>query len=773
MMDKMLPTYITDSLRTYKKDTAAFLTWLANAGQSSGYDVNSSTSGGQSSASHKSRRNPTLLQQEPQQQEVQIVLLDTSHILPLAQTVAAAPKKLSKVPIYVKEALQRAIKDRERCNAWYQNQHVGAVESHDDDEGHAYFVNILKQAYNALENRFEQKQPFRPVEKKVEERQIMPVMLDMINPFELLTVEDILDKEASDSRHNATKRDGASAPCSNLKSEPREQIYTVKEAEEDPTMAVFCLLEDLTSLQTFIRELWESRKRQEITSLTASVVTHAALDFAKALELNAFAHREGSGWEEAVDALQGRLPSRNEGELESKPTAFPFIELTKALVAFRDLEHGELKTYCSEIARSRGISMFGASAEPGQVKDLSVLHFLSGWKVIIASGKPVSRDPLTDGFDAILKTRKITLAAVFTLQIYQDIYNIMAGDPGYGVENVELAAKRAHESVDSYFRYHKRMLPALDKGFTDNLKRVQETSVFLTKRHIQATDKILFTRHNHPLVHGIEEARLTLEIYEGGRKLAEYFSLVRASIHLYNTLLQSTELKEPWPAMEKTIEYFTPEKIFVGPRPKGLAECLRRCELAEGASLTSYAKGTRDTTFKRAAQPRRSMFETVPVLQMLSQRYLAANDGSNSISVDQNLIEEIVSTLPTGKHNKSQKGRLRKQWDASQKLGPVQVLTLLRDAVSEAEPKLTFDFFGAHRKAWQILRTLWTHHGDLITHWFPALAQTNKDSVDKVLHAIPLMVLTLCNSKAGPSQEAGKKIMERASHLMSMYRSGK
>jgi len=767
-MDKMLPTYIIDSLRTYKKDTAAFLTWLATAGQSSGYDVNSSTTGGQPSAAPKSRRNPTLLQQVPPQRELQIVLFDTSHILPLAQTVAAAPKKLSTVPVHVKEALQRAIKDRERCNAWYQNQHVGAAEPHDDDESHVYFVDLLKQAFRALENRFEQKQPPKPMGKKVEEKQ---AMADMINPFERLTVEHILDKEASDSRHNAIIKAGASASGSTFKSELQERVYTVKEAEEDPTMAIFCLLEDLASLRAFIRELWEQRKREEITSLTASVCTHAALDFANALEMNAFgAHREGSGWEEAM--LQGIVSARNEGELESKYTTFPFIDLTKALVAFRDLEYGELKTYCAEIAKPRGNSMFGASAEPGQLEKFSVLHLLPAWKGIIASGKRVSRDPLTDGLDAILKSKKIPLAAVFAWQIDQDIHNIMNEDATYGLDNVQSTAKRVPESVDSYFRYQKRMLPALDQGFTDNLKRVQDISMFLSKQHTTEMDN-LYVRYNHPLVLGIEEARLTLEIYEAGRKLAEYLSLVRASIHLYNALLQSTELKEPWPAMEKTIEYFTPEKIFVGPRPKGLAECLRRCELSEGASLTSYAKGTRDTTFKRAAQPRRSMFETLPVLQMLCQRYLSAEDGSNSMSVDQDVVEEIISTLPTGKYNKSQNGKLRKQWDASRKMGPVQVLTLLRDAVSEAESRLTFDFFGAHRKAWQILRTLWSHHGELITHWFPALAQTNKESVDKVLHALPLMVLTLCNSKAGPSQEAGKKIMERASHLMSMYRSGK
>lgn len=767
-MDKMLPAYIVDSLRTYKKDTAAFLTWLATAGQSSGYDVNSSTTSRHSAAAPRSRRNPSLLQQVPAQQELQIVLFDTSHILPLAQTVAAAPKKLNKVPIHVKEALQRAIKDRERCNAWYQNQHVGAAESNDNDEGHAYFVILLKQAFETLENHFEQKQPPKPVGKKVDEKQAMP---DLINPFEWLTVEDILDKEASDSRHNPFGTIGASVSGSTSKSEPQGRVYTVKEAEEDPTMAIFCLLEDLASLQAFIRQLWEQRKRKEITSFTAGVCTHAALDFAKALEMNAFgAHRENSGWEEAV--LRGNVSAWNEGELKSGPTTFPFIDLTKALVAFRDLEYDELKTYCAEIAISLGPSMFGASATPEQIERISILRHVPTWKLILASGKPMSRDPLTDDLDAILKTKKITLAAVFSLQIYQDIYNSMAGDPSYSYEDLILTAKRVHESVESYCRYQNKMLPALDQGFTDSLKRVQEVSMFLSERPTNGTNN-LYVRHNHPLVLGIEEARLTLAIHEAGQKLAEYLSLVRASVHLYNALLQSTELKEPWPAMEKAIEFFTPEKIFVGPRPMGLAECLRRCELSEGASLTSYAKGTRDTTFKRAAQPRRSMFKTVPVLQMLCQRHLSDNNGSNDVSVDRDLIEEIVSTLPAGKHNKSQKGRLRKQWDASQRMGPVQVLTLLRDAVSEAEPKLSFDFFGAHRKAWHILRTLWSHHGELITHWFPALAQTNKDSVDKVLHAIPLMVLTLCNSKAGPSQEAGKKIMERASYLMSMYRSGK
>lgn len=771
-MDKMLPTYIVDSLRTYKKDTAAFLTWLATAGQSSGYDVNSSTTGGYSAAAPKPRRNPSLLRQMPAQQELQMVLFDTSHILPLAQTVAAGPKKLSKVPIHVKEALQRAIKDRERCNAWYQNQHVGAAEPSDDDKGHAYFVILLKQAFETLENHFEKKQPIKSVVKKIEEKQALP---DLINPFEWLTVEDILDKEASDSRHNTHNVFGmVGAPASGCtsKSEPQERVYTVKEAEEDPTMAIFCLLEDLASLQAFIRELWEQRKRKEITSLTAGVCTHAALDFAKALEMNAFgAHREGSGWEEAV--LKGNVSAQNEGELKSKPTIFPFIDLTKALVAFRDLEYEELKTYCAEIAKSLCYSMFGASFTLEQLERFSILRHVPTWKLILASGKPVSRDPLTDGLDEALRTKRIALATVFALQIYQDIFNIMDGDAGYGFEDVESTAKRVHESVDSFFSYQKRMLPSPDQRFTDSLQYSQEASLFLADRHTKNADKILFVRHNHPLALGILETRLALGLYEDGRELAEHLSLVRASIHLYNALLQSTELKEPWPAMERTIEYFTPEKIFVGPRPNGLAECLRRCELSEGASLTKYAKGTRDTTFKRATQPRRSMFETIPVLQMLSQRYLGDGDGSNSVSVDQDLIEEIVSTLPAGKHNKSQKGRLRKQWDASQKMGPVQVLTLLRDAVSEAEPRLTFDFFGAHRKAWQILRTLWLHHGELITQWFPALAQTNKDSVDKVLHAIPLMVLTLCNSKAVPSQEAGKKIMERASYLMSMYRSGK
>lgn len=476
----------------------------------------------------------------------------------------------------------------------------------------------------------------------------------------------------------------------------------------------------------------------------------------------------------AFSSLQAKLKARNKKhkkQNKGKPTDFPYLELTKVLLQFRDLEPEKLNAYCAEILKTGPEATPGSPVNLGVLEKFSTLQLLPHWKKNFTAGRLASREPLGEGLTAIFETQTVALSSMFTLQIYQDVHNIMKAVEGSGFDSVLKTTKRVQNSVDSYFRYHDRMLPALSQKFTDDLKRMQEDSVFLGKGFHTETDEQRFIRHNHPLVWGLEEARLALEIYEAGHQLAEFLSLVRSSIHLYNALYQSTTLKEPWPAMEKAIEYFTPERVFVGPRPGGLPECLRRCELAEGASLTSYAKGTRDKSFKRASQPRRSIFQTVPVLEMLSKRYLGTSDGPTSIAVDQDLIEEIVSHLPAGKNNKSQKGKLRKQWDTSQKMGPVQVLTLLRDAVSESESHLSFDFFGAHRRAWQVLRTLWMHHQESITYWFPALEETDKDSVDKVLHALPLMILNLCNAKAGPAQEAGKTIMEQAAQQMALLRS--
>ena len=761
----MLPLYLVDSLRTYKKDTTAFLTWLVNTGKRCGYEAASASTSGKPLPPRPSNENPTQSRNEPQN------FIDTWHIVPLAESIASTNKKFSKVPMPIAEALQRAIKNRERCNVWFERHHGNNAEVKDDNEGHAHFLNLLKQALGTLENCIlEQdnlKKGVKPSKKNVDANQQISTV---INVFDHLTMDDILDREASQSRSKSSS-ESVSKSKSKPKTEPQEQRYTVKEAEDDRIMTIFCLLEDLAHLRAFIRETWEARKANTVSSIVAGLVTQTALDFAKALESDSFgACEEDCAWEKAVDLLKGKVSTSGGRKLQSPSLDVPLLELTKILTQFRDLASMEFNTYITQYVSNYRKSHSPASAKLTDPGDPGILTVLPIYRSLVETGGQPGHDLLTEGLRGILATQKIELCTVFALQVFLDIHCIMDDGVNFGLHRLQMTAKRMRKCAENYFRYHERMAPALDEEYMDSLKHLQMISTLQTEAPKAEENQAMFVLSNHPWVQGLNDGALSMGIYCAGVRLADHMSVVRASLHLYNTLLQTKGLKSPWPAMEETIKYFTPEKVFVGPRPTNMPDCERRGELAEGASLTMYAKDCRDTIFRKSSAPRRSMFEDNSLLDTLSSCFLLRPGHTERTPVTQDMVEAIIENCPTGKSNKSFKGKLRKQWDSSYKMGPVQLLILLRDAITEAEPRLSFDFFGAHRRGWRILRTLWSEFEKRILEWFPGFAHANNTAVDRAIHVLPLLMLKLRMSAPGPARNFGHDIMERSRQIVELVR---
>ena len=761
----MLPLYLVDSLRTYKRDTTAFLTWLVNTGKRCGYEVASASASGKPSPARPTNEYPTHLRDEPQN------LIDTWHIVPLAEIIASTNKKFSKVPMPIAEALQRAIKNRERCNVWFERHHGNNAEVKDDNEGHAHFLNLLKQALGTLENCIlEQnnlKKGVKPPKKNVDANQQIS---SVINVFDHLTMDDILDREASQSRTKPSS-ENVSKSKSKPKPEPQEQRYTVKEAEDDRIMAIFCLLEDLAHLRAFLKETWEARRANTVSSIVAGFVTQTALDFAKALENDSFgACEEGFAWEKAVDLLKGKVSTSGQRKLQSPSPDAPLLELTENLMRFRDLKSSELDIYITRYVNEYRNSQSSASAKSKDLDDPWILRVLPIYRSLIESGGQPGHDLLTEGLRGILTTRNIELCTVFALQVFLDIHCIMCDEIDFGLHRLHLTAKRMRKYAENYFQYHERMAPALDEEYMDNLKHLQKISTPQTEAPKVEENQAIFVLSNHPWVQGLNDGTLSMGIYCAGVRLADHMSVVRASLHLYNTLLQTRGLKSPWPAMEETIQYFTPEKVFVGPRPTNMPDCERRGELAEGASLTMYAKDCRDTIFRKSSAPRRSMFADNSFLDMLSSCFLLHPGRTERTPMTQEMVEAIIANCPTGKSNKSFKGKLRKQWHSSHKMGPVQLLILLRDAITEAEPRLTFDLFGAHRRGWRILRTLWSEFEKRILEWFPGFAPANNTAVDRAIHVLPLLMLKLRMSPPGPGRKFGHDMMERSRQIVELVR---
>lgn len=736
----MQPAYLSDSYKLYKEETTAFLTWLTNTGLQLGYDL---TNG----APSRGLKAMTLQSFE---------MINSSQIIPLAELIASGPRRLGEIPAGIKRALRLAIKNRERCNVWHRQNPEKAEEDRTKDLGHFQFILILKEAAEVLDTVAVEK---KPLERKVSAPPEEPKLTTL---FENLKVHDILDDEASEIRSAAAPKEQAAS--SKHKAKP-ERKFTVKEVEDDPEMTLFCLLEDLARLRAFLQETWSSRKAGSISSICASMVTNTALDFAKALEEESLeACSSLKGWQDTVSSLNKASTPKKGLEEASNELTLP--ELHTVLTKFRDLSQEKFKGYIT-----RFIRQYTDSKHLKEPDKLEVLTMLPLYQRLLKIGILPGKDQFTLVLQSLLETKKVKLHTVFGLQIYMDVLFIMRGDIGSGFQDLRKTAKRVQQSAGKFFSYQEKMLPPLDSVYVEGLRGLQESGAYYAKEFDPKKDIELLTLSNHPLGHGLENGMMTLSFYEAGKRIADHFAHVRDSLHLYNALLQEKKLEGAWPAMEDTIEYFTPEKVFVGPRPLSRPEYLRRCELADGASLTNYAKDTRNMDFKKTSnsQRSRSLFEDIPVVEMLCQRYLEPPDKSRPI-LAQNVVEDIVGAYAAGKNKNSHKGRLRKQWRASHKIGPVQLLTMLRDAISEAEPRLSFDFFAAHCRAWRILGTVYTLWEEQLSQKFPYLHRIEEQNVDRVTHTVPLMVFSLCLSTHKDTKRLGESIMARAAQVVEVFR---
>jgi succinate dehydrogenase/fumarate reductase flavoprotein subunit len=179
----------SSSYRQYKEDTNAFTTWLGRAAAACGYKSGnkkklsesgpaqaSSASGASRPASTasaapvsagrmkgKARKAAQKAEAEAKRAQAQaeelraideafekvktatVIKYATSTEELLAQIETVHQSKKTRMPAAVSKVLERAIKARERCAAWYEK-----AKGDDEDDGHRHFINLLREALATL-----------------------------------------------------------------------------------------------------------------------------------------------------------------------------------------------------------------------------------------------------------------------------------------------------------------------------------------------------------------------------------------------------------------------------------------------------------------------------------------------------------------------------------------------------------------------------------------------------------------------------------------------
>ena len=323
----MLPPSVQSSYKTYKEDTNAIATWLANTATQCGYpaDLLSHTATNDSFKStpaaarlkgkarkkaKEAAKGASSSSEAPRtiagQSTVSSYIIQIKDFISLAEYIVSSTKPLIKVSASLVKVLDRAILLRKQRGS-------EAEASNAPDDSHKHFLGILEKTREVLK--------LRSPSETVNDRLTKPEgdsatpeakePKDVINRFEGLDVQepsqDFLDAPDIDP---AAKTENERKP----KYEVEQEHTRVEEY-----LAVHCLLEDVRNIRRFLCALWTNY--QEGMDLCAvSITVNTAIDFVRQLEQDLIKRfPEKTNHESIIDvffvvqcALRGQNPNHRQ-----------------------------------------------------------------------------------------------------------------------------------------------------------------------------------------------------------------------------------------------------------------------------------------------------------------------------------------------------------------------------------------------------------------------------------------------------------------------------
>lgn len=328
----MLPDFLQSSYQTYKQDTDILAKWLAVTAKQCGYPADllspsdpatssaqnlpspqtpegaaceegeitneGNTREGNASENNTSKDNrgedntpplhtpsssPDTLQDPNSPADTPKYTVKVKDFVALAECIARFDKPAVQVPVTVVNALNRAIDLRQQyitsSSARGELESIAGVEGSNDNLAH--FLDILERIQETLQPR-------------------MP--LDTMDDFLLKPSSSSSDRAESDTQaseqvSNMLDKLDIQGPTQTFLDAPdlkpvigvnavQEPDYKAEQLQklDEQYLATYCLFQDVSSIRSFLRQLWTNYRDGNIALMAASITTNTAIDFVRILE---------------------------------------------------------------------------------------------------------------------------------------------------------------------------------------------------------------------------------------------------------------------------------------------------------------------------------------------------------------------------------------------------------------------------------------------------------------------------------------------------------
>ncbi|KAL8804889.1 MAG: hypothetical protein Q9182_002291 [Xanthomendoza sp. 2 TL-2023] len=723
----MLPEAIATCYVRYKEYESAILSWVVSVSNACGFKKTSKGSDNE----------PNIRKVSEVTGEARKYKIPRAEILPRVEEIVNCKKPKVQVPKYITDYLKKAIADREKCSAWFQEYYAGDTSVAESTETHVHFTELLKTMLLML--RSIAKEPLDSSLSRCHtvSNGIIPLakVVKAKPKFSCLHADDL----ETEKKGSGISEESSSTAAPMDMPEPStkfEEIYEAETTGADRTLAIHGVLGRLGSMRRHIEKTWLKYREQRISLINAYTVTNAALGMAQDLdEQFTTDFPEDPPWEDLREVLFPEVTAQwqkdasawSSEDIEKMDTIFQLP--TAFLKIFRDV-HAEWNAHDEWDCPKTWLPEVNDVYDPRQdVSKAAPLEKLKRSGILLDSMLPElaleaefgvfrTHDKITAGFQEMIKTRQVRLWVAFAFQILCDIHLTLGADVWRPFEDLRLLVERVRRENEVYVKgtdnalMNERVLEEQQSAIATYDIRITEDRMLRIRKswfkiqpgyeYVAENQKPFFLLSHHPLLSGSMAAILALSWHHRSIEYADVWLHVTAVLHLYSALKQEHCLSAPIPPLQELEDMYQLEKVFFGGRPMGALAYRNHYLLAKGYSIQWFAKNKRKAAhplshLSRVKRPR-DLGDLRPLPRMLQKLNPWGFDPTPPLSEVEKLVGEWYATRYGRKPSKAGSPHDDIFPD------PVTFLTALSEYIAEEQPRLDFEYFRALDLCWRLLR---------------------------------------------------------------------
>ncbi|KAF2501172.1 hypothetical protein BU16DRAFT_613108 [Lophium mytilinum] len=636
------------------------------------------------------------------------------------------------VPPVILGKMKRAIALRKRCGIWYlgleKYEHaIGACR-------HPHPITVLEEVCMILERKgaIPTKEAADPPPYELQDDDDESIIAWIRQQYAALGIEDTqpmlnVQPEEHDSAQYELEEDDDFKDMDN-QGAPDPDLGSLLAPR---TFHMFCLFDDLQSMRVFLRESWSEYLKGEIDLMNAAVITNIALGLAKGLitEFNIECKLAAETELLRLFRLLGRIRGENtKGTVDS---GMPY-----------NLELQDLATWCHLPAQlmllkyvdnvpadspelsKRFLQSFknnlGRNHEAGNQREfMSPLGRFNEDRAILFQGLEVFSflletqqpfpitDEITKSLAQCLEHRKPSLWFAFVAQTFLDVNHTVRHKKSKPFNDLKVSALRVKKIIEEHQKFSKSFPDHSfwPKSADELIERIHNIVLRLIiddyvleekQERFQERYWPTFEKHEHfklnPVLCGLMMFTINIRMALISSDYISRCSTVLPLAHLYNLVQHTTKDYPSWADMNTFVGIHGEKRIFVDERPINVLQ-----------SSESFITATKSKQRFEAV-----LIPSVAVAYLLLRRCLASDPGEMGVPNIDAILSEAAQYRLAMSHDVSKAcGWLQwEAWQRSHDIGRLQLLKAIKESMFWEEYRLTFDYFGMHRRCIEMMRLI-------------------------------------------------------------------